>query len=215
MNNTINNSRLTRSNPSFGSFSQEARKFINKETVETLAKKGKVLLSDVEYLAKHKLEIDVKHNEKNYSDGLIIVNPYKAEDFGKKKSDYYQDRLLTPFKDSWITKPFEDIEKTVDIAIKKAVEIAKKFDKFDNKKEKFLAQNGKKMQNLDILKSDYTGMMKAETKLAAEGESKQTKENMDLLAQRLKDATKELSVFEKKEEKLDAKIRSIFSWWRG
>ena len=214
MNNTINNSRLTRSNPSFGSFSQEARKFINKDAIEKLAQNGKILLSDVDYLAKHKLEIDVRTAEFRDGKGLVIVNPYNAEDFGKGTFDY-KDRILTPHADKWLSKPFEGIGETLHIALKKAVRIAKKFDKFEKRKEDFLAQNCEKMTHLDVLKSDYTGMMKAETQLIIKGESKQTKENMDLLAQHLNSATKSLSVFEKKEEKLDAKIRSVFAWWRG
>ena len=206
MNNTINNNRLTRSNPSFGSFSQEAKKFINRDSIEKLVKIGKISLSDVDYLAKHKLEIDVRRTISKGNQGLCLLSPYEEP---------YSHRELTPHTDTFFAAPkFKDIGKTLHIALNKAVKIAKKFDRFEKVKEDFLSKNRKVMNHLYTLKSDYTGMMKAETQLIIDEKSKLTKEDIDALAQHLNSATKSLSVFEKKEEKLDTKIRSVFSWWR-
>ena len=124
MNNTINLG-FKNSNPSFGSFTSEAEKFL---TSEVKLPKG-ISSEDVNYLRSHKAEIQLHRSyytsRVNWrgvlGEGLVIKSPYSNDT-----------KNLTPIK-GFICLRFADVSETLEKALKEALKIAKKMDKINAK----------------------------------------------------------------------------------
>lgn len=221
MNNTINQARMTSSNPSFNGFSQKAQHYITEESIGKLIESGKIKLNDFEYLKNHKLEIDVLDaDSRGIIDGrgLHIKSPYSSRSMNDPEANYKNspvDVKLTPIKENFMSSKFKDIGETLGDALKKAVKFFKRFDKIDNEKASYYEENGKVIDNLkmnraiaysmhqdhlrDVFKND-----RAATRFYAKNDSYEPVAKLD----------KKLSHFYN-DEYFENKQKKLFSYWRN
>ena len=221
MNNTINQSRMNNSRPSFNGLSQKAQRYITEESLTKLVEARKIKLGDFEYLKNHKLEIDVLQGDSRVGPdgrGLHIRSPYSNQVVNYDEANYLNspvDIKLTPIEYKFIKTEFENIGQTLGSALKKAVKFFKKFDKVELEKENYYKQNGKDIDALSKQRKqayeDYKELF--DRVMSNERSASRYYENNDPYAPVAK-LDKKLSRFHN-DEYFEKKQKKLFSRWNS